>query len=129
MDEFNKGIYDYIIATDENLDSSKSSKCILQTSKKMRISELLCIILSILNEHAFFFNCTSATHKNKNKNENKGSTKDKEYGVSRGIDFQGMLNFVSRYRDNFQLPCRISFLISIDIFTLKFEDVCSYFRC
>ena len=97
VDEFNKGIYDYIIATDENLDSSKSSKCILQTSKKMRISELLCIILSILNEHAFLFNCTSAFHKNKNK----GSTKDKEYGVSRGIDFQGMPNFVSRYRDNY----------------------------
>ena len=125
MDEFNKGIYDYIIATDENLDSSKSSKCILQTSKKMRISELLCIILSILNEHVFLFNCTSASHKNKNK----GNTKDKEYGVSRGIDFQGMPNFASRYRDNFQLPYRISFLIPIDIFTLKFEDVCSYFRC
>ena len=30
-----------------------------------------------------FVNCTSASHKNTD------STKDKEYGVSRGIDFQG----------------------------------------
>jgi hypothetical protein len=32
---------------------------------------------------SIFFNCTPAS------NKNTGNTKDKEYGVSRGIDFQG----------------------------------------
>lgn len=30
VEEFNKGIYDYIIATDENIDASKTSNSILR---------------------------------------------------------------------------------------------------
>ncbi|CAB3998474.1 probable ATP-dependent RNA helicase DDX56 [Paramuricea clavata] len=60
VEEFNKGIYDYIIATDENLETSKSS---------------------------------NPSHKNAS------NTKDKEYGVSRGIDFQDVENVL-----NFDFP-------------------------
>ncbi|XP_046851331.1 probable ATP-dependent RNA helicase DDX56 isoform X2 [Xenia sp. Carnegie-2017] len=58
VEEFNKGIYDYIIAADESAERSKSS-------------------------------CRSAT----------GQPKDKEFGVSRGIDFQDVENVV-----NFDFP-------------------------
>ena len=62
VEEFNKGIYDYIIATDENINSSKSSS-------------------------------VTASQKNT------GNPKDKEYGVSRGIDFQDVENVL-----NFDFP-------------------------
>lgn len=57
VEEFNRGIYDYIIATDEPTQS----------------------LLSGDNE--------------KKKRTGQKRKRDKEYGVARGIDFQGMLQW------------------------------------
>ncbi|PKC60664.1 DEAD-domain-containing protein [Rhizophagus irregularis] len=64
VQEFNKGVYDYIIATDEgdfkNSESNVDEE--VQTSKK-------------------------STSENKSKKKLRLHKKDKEYGVSRGVDF------------------------------------------
>ncbi|PKC04525.1 DEAD-domain-containing protein [Rhizophagus irregularis] len=64
VQEFNKGVYDYIIATDEgdfkNSESNVDEE--VQTSKK-------------------------STSENKSKKKLRLQKKDKEYGVSRGVDF------------------------------------------
>ena len=57
VDEFNKGIYDYIIATDENLDSSKSSKCILRTNVDNQ-----CRIVPVSSEEAFWLDSAVNKH-------------------------------------------------------------------
>ena len=53
-----------------------------------------------------FFNGTLASHKNAS------NTKDKEYGVSRGIDFQGMLHIYQNVDNN-------EFLMNAFLSTLK----------
>ena len=63
MDEFNRGIYDYVIATDEVPE--------LQASMGSSGSD-----------------GTKGTGGGKRKGLH-GRRKDKEYGVARGIDFQG----------------------------------------
>ncbi|XP_062523129.1 probable ATP-dependent RNA helicase DDX56 isoform X2 [Corticium candelabrum] len=61
VDEFNRGIYDYIIASDERLDKQQQAATRTKKTKKQR--------------------------------------KDKEYGIARGIDFQGVENVI-----NFDFP-------------------------
>ncbi|XP_036385386.1 probable ATP-dependent RNA helicase DDX56 [Megalops cyprinoides] len=73
--QFNQGFYDYIIATDE--------QTLANPSAPPRGEE--------------------GTGKKKKKNAGKGGRgKDKEYGVSRGIDFQGVSNVI-----NFDLPTNV----------------------
>lgn len=62
VDEFNRGIYDYVIATDEVPE--------LQTAS----------------------NASSRGRGGGTRGGRKGRRKDKEYGVARGIDFQGWFN-------------------------------------
>ncbi|XP_031555095.1 probable ATP-dependent RNA helicase DDX56 [Actinia tenebrosa] len=64
VDEFNRGVYDYIIASDETV-----------------------------------FETVGTLHPTK---KSKKSKKDKEYGVSRGIDFQGVENVI-----NFDFPTTV----------------------
>ena len=61
VEEFNRGIYDYIIATDEAHSFGRGS-------------------------------ASSGSHSNKKRPHKR--KRDKEYGVARGIDFQGMLTYL-----------------------------------
>ncbi|EDO49299.1 predicted protein [Nematostella vectensis] len=71
VEEFNRDVYDYIIASDEaSLDLAPSSRIL-----------------------AFFFYKISFIFRRK---------KDKEYGVARGIDFQGVENVI-----NFDFPSTV----------------------
>jgi ATP-dependent RNA helicase DDX56/DBP9 len=63
VDEFNRGIYDYIIASDEQTGKGQSQEIIRKKGKRPKID------------------------------------KDKEYGIARGIDFQGVENVI-----NFDFP-------------------------
>ncbi|XP_028273826.1 putative ATP-dependent RNA helicase DDX56 [Parambassis ranga] len=72
--QFNQGFYDYIIATDEQslLDPAAAPQT------------------------------TAGNEKKKKGTEKKGKAKDKEYGVSRGVDFQHVANVV-----NFDFPTSV----------------------
>lgn len=72
--QFNQGFYDYIIATDEQ--SLADPTAAPQT--------------------------TAGKRKKKKSSERGGKTKDKEYGVSRGVDFQNVANVV-----NFDFPTTV----------------------
>ncbi|XP_072310346.1 probable ATP-dependent RNA helicase DDX56 [Eucyclogobius newberryi] len=73
ISQFNQGFYDYIIATDEE-----------SLSEPFNASQL-------------------TTGKGKKSSTEKGSkTKDKEYGVSRGVDFQNIANVI-----NFDFPTTV----------------------
>ncbi|XP_074474531.1 putative ATP-dependent RNA helicase DDX56 [Sebastes fasciatus] len=72
--QFNQGFYDYIIATDEQ--SLADPTAAPQT--------------------------TAGKGKKKKSSERGGKTKDKEYGVSRGVDFQNVANVV-----NFDFPTTV----------------------
>uniref|UniRef100_A0A3B5A2C8 Probable ATP-dependent RNA helicase DDX56 n=1 Tax=Stegastes partitus TaxID=144197 RepID=A0A3B5A2C8_9TELE len=72
--QFNQGFYDYIIATDEQ--SLADPTAAVQT--------------------------TSGKEKKKKNTEKGGKAKDKEYGVSRGVDFQNVSNVV-----NFDFPTTV----------------------
>ncbi|KAG7234085.1 hypothetical protein INR49_005937 [Caranx melampygus] len=72
--QFNQGFYDYIIATDEQSLTDPSSAP--QT--------------------------TSGKGKKSKSSEKGGQSKDKEYGVSRGVDFQNVANVI-----NFDFPTTI----------------------
>ncbi|CAK8684063.1 unnamed protein product [Clavelina lepadiformis] len=75
VEQFNQGLYDYIIATDESAVVSTASKSTKSTSVDEKKS------------------------KTSGKIKKKKSTKMKEYGVSRGIDFQNVSNVI-----NFDFP-------------------------
>ncbi|EIE86484.1 hypothetical protein RO3G_11195 [Rhizopus delemar RA 99-880] len=78
VEEFNRGIYDYLIATDESeLKGEQDSEDEDEEEKKEGEEE-------------------EKAKKKKNKQKVK---KDKEYGVSRGVDFQGVAAVV-----NFDFP-------------------------
>ncbi|XP_022536589.2 probable ATP-dependent RNA helicase DDX56 [Astyanax mexicanus] len=76
ISQFNQGFYDYIIATDEQVLSipSASSQSAEDKGKK----------------------------KKKKKNGKNKTGKDKEYGVSRGVDFQNVANVI-----NFDFPTSV----------------------
>jgi ATP-dependent RNA helicase DDX56/DBP9 len=79
VQEFNRGIYDYIIATDESGDLSKSIEVDSDDSSK---------------------ECDEPGKKESVKPEKKKSKKrDSEYGVSRGVDFKNVQAVI-----NFDLP-------------------------
>ncbi|XP_055791954.1 probable ATP-dependent RNA helicase DDX56 [Salvelinus fontinalis] len=70
--QFNQGFYDYIIATDEQVLVDPTTTA------------------------------QAAEGKGKKKKKNAGRAKDKEYGVSRGIDFQNVSNVI-----NFDFPTTV----------------------
>ncbi|XP_070991004.1 probable ATP-dependent RNA helicase DDX56 isoform X1 [Oncorhynchus clarkii lewisi] len=70
--QFNQGFYDYIIATDEQVLADPTTTA------------------------------QAAEGKGKKKKKNAGRAKDKEYGVSRGIDFQNVSNVI-----NFDFPTTV----------------------
>ncbi|XP_029300821.1 LOW QUALITY PROTEIN: putative ATP-dependent RNA helicase DDX56 [Cottoperca gobio] len=76
--QFNQGFYDYIIATDEQslADPTAAAACRSQA--------------------------TAGKGKKKKSAEKRGRTKDKEYGVSRGVDFQNVANVI-----NFDFPVTV----------------------
>nr|XP_046173982.1 probable ATP-dependent RNA helicase DDX56 isoform X1 [Oncorhynchus gorbuscha] len=71
--QFNQGFYDYIIATDEQVLADPTTTT-----------------------------AQAAEGKGKKKKKNAGRAKDKEYGVSRGIDFQNVSNVI-----NFDFPTTV----------------------
>ncbi|XP_029476097.1 probable ATP-dependent RNA helicase DDX56 [Oncorhynchus nerka] len=71
--QFNQGFYDYIIATDEQVLADPTTTT-----------------------------AQAAEEKGKKKKKNAGRAKDKEYGVSRGIDFQNVSNVI-----NFDFPTTV----------------------
>ncbi|XP_047425240.1 probable ATP-dependent RNA helicase DDX56 [Mugil cephalus] len=73
--QFNQGFYDYIIATDEQslADPTSTSQATAGKDKKKKTAK-----------------------------EKGGQTKDKEYGVSRGVDFQNVANVI-----NFDFPATV----------------------
>ncbi|ODQ67540.1 DEAD-domain-containing protein [Nadsonia fulvescens var. elongata DSM 6958] len=80
VEEFNKNIYSLLIATDENSFVSADEKVEEENSTEAKIEEV-----------------TASSKKNKkNKKKNKS---DKEYGVSRGVDFYNVACVL-----NFDLP-------------------------
>ncbi|XP_022064725.2 probable ATP-dependent RNA helicase DDX56 [Acanthochromis polyacanthus] len=72
--QFNQGFYDYIIATDEQS----------------------------LADPAAAAQTTAGKEKKKKNTEKGGKAKDKEYGVSRGVDFQNVSNVI-----NFDFPATV----------------------
>ncbi|XP_041816441.1 probable ATP-dependent RNA helicase DDX56 isoform X2 [Chelmon rostratus] len=72
ISQFNQGFYDYIIATDEQSLADPSAAA------------------------------QTPVGKGKKSAEKRGKTKDKEYGVSRGVDFQNVANVI-----NFDFPTTI----------------------
>lgn len=91
IDQFNAGNFDYLIATDESTDIVKGKKKSekKQASKAMEETEFLEDSdaedrpAKKLKEEA------SLAAKNGSKSEKNTKAKDSEYGVSRGVDFQG----------------------------------------
>ncbi|KAK3714558.1 hypothetical protein QZH41_014227 [Actinostola sp. cb2023] len=84
VDEFNRDIYDYIVASDET---------VFETVGTLRILTLSCMgyLWCTVPQEAQFVKSP--------KNKSKKNKKDKEYGVSRGVDFQGVENVI-----NFDFP-------------------------
>ena len=85
VDEFNRGIYDYIIASDERLDKQQQAATRTKKTKKQRCDTHF-VSNCLTNRRCMWLLCVA-------------SRKDKEYGIARGIDFQGVENVI-----NFDFP-------------------------
>ncbi|KAI8372524.1 P-loop containing nucleoside triphosphate hydrolase protein [Choanephora cucurbitarum] len=85
VEEFNRGIYDYLIATDESELKGEQDSDDEQEDEEKEDDEA----------------SSDDEKKNDQKKTKKGSKvqKDKEYGVSRGVDFQGVAAVI-----NFDFP-------------------------
>ena len=80
LKEFNKGVFDYLIATDENfVDEVKKEQ---EEEEKEEEQEDV-----------------EENEEEKDEKKKKGKKGDKEYGVSRGVDFKGVANVI-----NFDFP-------------------------
>ncbi|KAJ1841126.1 ATP-dependent DNA/RNA helicase, partial [Coemansia sp. RSA 2703] len=102
VEEFNRGVYDYLIATDESdkmgeADGNEEEEED-NSNTRMEVEEE--------NEEQSKEQEKDASEKSKkdgkgskHKNKRRKKTQDKEYGVSRGIDFKGVAAVI-----NFDLP-------------------------
>ncbi|CAO3674665.1 unnamed protein product [Umbelopsis vinacea] len=90
VQEFNKGIYDYLIATDESeLKGEQDSD---DEDEEMDVDE-------VAEEQSTEQAGESSKKSSKKQKKKKKVTKDKEYGVSRGVDFQNVAAVI-----NFDFP-------------------------
>jgi ATP-dependent RNA helicase DDX56/DBP9 len=103
VQEFNKGVYDYIIATDEgDFKSEQDTDDELDEELEgMQTIIMLCFLMNIsllINNYLINIDSESnvdeevqtnkkSTFENKSKKKLRLQKKDKEYGVSRGVDF------------------------------------------
>ncbi|RAH83264.1 ATP dependent RNA helicase [Aspergillus japonicus CBS 114.51] len=107
VQEFNKGVYDIIIAADDQevLGAKKSRKTKDTTADAAEADEEGLVGSSDDEEDVEDTTTTTTTKKSKkatpetNSKRRKVSTKDKDYGISRGIDFQNVACVL-----NFDLP-------------------------
>ncbi|KAI8975772.1 P-loop containing nucleoside triphosphate hydrolase protein [Mycotypha africana] len=123
VEEFNRGIYDYLIATDETelkgeVDSEDEESKNEEDEAEVEVE--------------------AEDKSQKKKKKNKKAQKDKEYGVSRGIDFQGVaavINFdfpssskaythrIGRTARGGQRGMSLSFVVPKDLMEEKNKDV------
>lgn len=100
VDEFNKGVYNLLIATDETNDFTKEEDEAEEegTTKKVAENEQQGNSDEKTENNENVTEESEASHKKSKKNKNKAK-KDKEYGVSRGVDFRNVACVL-----NFDLP-------------------------
>ncbi|CCJ29978.1 unnamed protein product [Pneumocystis jirovecii] len=99
IEEFNKNIYNIILATDENDLLKKPDSA---SSIKGRVIFFLCIYLISNSEENINCDTTQAVLKNNSSKKQKKIHRDNEYGVSRGIDFKNVTCVL-----NFDLPTTV----------------------
>lgn len=98
VQEFNRGVYDFIIATDENNVETKFTEIDSDDDQNTLVKEVSDIDQTQLLKDEK--NQISVELKKTKSKKNRQIKKDNEYGVSRGIDFRNVAAVI-----NFDMPC------------------------
>ncbi|ORX68755.1 DEAD-domain-containing protein [Linderina pennispora] len=98
VEEFNRGVYDYIIATDESDKMGEADTKEDEEEEEEAVEETEAAEEAKGEEDAEEEN-TKKSKKLKSKTKKRKRGQDKEYGVSRGIDFKGVAAVI-----NFDFP-------------------------